>query len=173
MVFQKPNPFPKSIYDNIAYGPRINGQRNRGKLDEIVEHSLRQAALWDEVKNRMKASALSLSGGQAQRLCIARTLAVEPDVVLMDEPCSALDPIATAAIEDLMREIKSRYTIVIVTHNMQQATRISDRTAFYSVLRDEKSDVRTGVLVEYDRTENIFQNPRDSRTKAYVTGRMG
>jgi phosphate transport system ATP-binding protein len=173
MVFQKPNPFPKSIYDNVAYGPRINGQRNKGKLDEIVEQSLRQAALWDEVKNRLKSSALGLSGGQAQRLCIARTLAVEPDVVLMDEPCSALDPIATGRIEDLMREIKSRYTIVIVTHNMQQATRVSDRTAFYSVLRDEKSDVRTGVLVEYDRTENIFHNPRDSRTQAYVTGRMG
>ncbi len=173
MVFQKPNPFPKSIYDNVAYGPRINGQRNRGKLDEIVEHSLRQAALWDEVKDRLKASALGLSGGQAQRLCIARTLAVEPDVVLMDEPCSALDPIATAAIEDLMREIKSQYTIVIVTHNMQQATRVSDRTAFFSVLRNEESDTRTGVLVEYGRTEQIFQDPNDSRTKAYVTGRMG
>jgi phosphate transport system ATP-binding protein len=173
MVFQKPNPFPKSIYDNVAYGPRINGERNKGKLDEIVEHSLRQAALWDEVKNRLKNSGLGLSGGQAQRLCIARTLAVEPDVVLMDEPCSALDPIATSRIEDLMHEIKSRYTIVIVTHNMQQATRVSDRTAFYSVLRDEKSDTRTGVLVEYDRTGKIFQNPRDDRTQAYVTGRMG
>jgi phosphate transport system ATP-binding protein len=173
MVFQKPNPFPKSTYDNIAYGPRINGERKRAKLDEIVERSLRQAALWDEVKDRLNKSGLALSGGQAQRLCIARTLAVEPDVVLMDEPCSALDPIATAAIEDLMRDIKSRYTIVIVTHNMQQATRVSDRTAFYSVLRDEKSDIRTGVLVEYGRTENIFQNPRDSRTQAYVTGRMG
>jgi phosphate transport system ATP-binding protein len=173
MVFQKPNPFPKSIYDNIAYGPRINGEHNKGRLNEIVEKSLHQAALWDEVKDRLNNSALALSGGQAQRLCIARTLAVEPDVVLMDEPCSALDPIATAAIEDLMREIKSRYTIVIVTHNMQQAARISDRTAFYSVLRDEKSDTRTGVLVEYDRTENIFQNPLDSRTQAYVTGRMG
>jgi phosphate transport system ATP-binding protein len=173
MVFQKPNPFPKSIYDNVAYGPRINGERNKGKLDEIVERSLRQAALWDEVKNRLNKSGLGLSGGQAQRLCIARTLAVEPDVVLMDEPCSALDPIATGKIEDLMHEIKSRYTIVIVTHNMQQATRVSDRTAFYSVLRDEESDVRTGVLVEYDRTEKIFQNPRDSRTQAYVTGRMG
>jgi phosphate transport system ATP-binding protein len=173
MVFQKPNPFPKSIYDNVAYGPRINGIRNKGKLDEIVERSLRQAALWDEVRNRLKASALGLSGGQAQRLCIARTLAVEPDVVLMDEPCSALDPIATAAIEDLMHEIKSRYTIVIVTHNMQQATRVSDRTAFYSVIRDEKSDTRTGTLVEYGPTEQIFQDPRDDRTKAYVTGRMG
>jgi phosphate transport system ATP-binding protein len=173
MVFQKPNPFPKSIYDNIAYGPRINGQRNRGKLDEIVEKSLRQAALWDEVKNRLKSSALGLSGGQAQRLCIARTLAVEPDVVLMDEPCSALDPIATSAIEDLMKEIKSRYTIVIVTHNMQQATRVSDRTAFYSVLLDSKNDTRTGVLVEYDQTARIFGDPRDERTKAYVTGRVG
>jgi phosphate transport system ATP-binding protein len=173
MVFQKPNPFPKSIYDNVAYGPRINGVRNRGQLDEIVERSLRQAALWDEVRNRLKASALGLSGGQAQRLCIARTLAVEPDVVLMDEPCSALDPIATSAIEDLMQEIKSRYTIVIVTHNMQQATRVSDRTAFFSVLRNEESDTRTGVLVEYGRTAQIFQDPADDRTKAYVTGRMG
>ena len=136
MVFQKPNPFPKSIYDNVAYGPRINGERNKGRLNEIVERSLRQAALWDEVKDRLKHSGLGLSGGQAQRLCIARTLAVEPDVVLMDEPCSALDPIATGRIEDLMHEIKSRYTIVIVTHNMQQATRVSDRTAFFSVLRD-------------------------------------
>jgi len=173
MVFQKPNPFPKSIYDNVAYGPRINGERNRAKLDEIVERSLRQAALWDEVKNRLKASGLSLSGGQAQRLCIARTLAVEPDVVLMDEPCSALDPIATAAIEDLMQAIKSQYTIVIVTHNMQQATRVSDRTAFFSVLRNEQSDTRTGVLVEYGRTPQIFEDPQDSRTEAYVTGQMG
>jgi phosphate transport system ATP-binding protein len=173
MVFQKPNPFPKSIYENVAYGPRINGVRNKGKLQEIVERSLHQAALWDEVKGRLHASALGLSGGQAQRLCIARTLAVEPDVVLMDEPCSALDPIATGAIEDLMRDLKSRYTIIIVTHNMQQATRVSDRTAFYSVLRSEESDTRTGVLVEYGRTEQIFQDPRDDRTKAYVTGRMG
>jgi phosphate transport system ATP-binding protein len=173
MVFQKPNPFPKSIYDNVAYGPRINGEHNKRKLDEIVEHSLRQAALWDEVKNRLGKSGLSLSGGQAQRLCIARTIAVEPDVVLMDEPASALDPIATGAIEDLMRDIKSRYTIVIVTHNMQQATRVSDRTAFYSVLVNEESDTRTGVLVEYDRTEQIFQDPRDPRTQAYVTGRIG
>src|SRR6516162_2285543 len=173
MVFQKPNPFPKSIYDNVAYGPRINGEHNRGRLDEIVEHSLRQAALWEEVKDRLKASGLGLSGGQAQRLCIARTLAVEPDVVLMDEPCSALDPIATGAIEDLMREIKSRYTIVIVTHNMQQATRVSDRTAFYSVLRNEESDTRTGVLVEYGRTQQIFEDPKDKRTEAYVTGQMG
>jgi phosphate transport system ATP-binding protein len=173
MVFQKANPFPKSIYDNVAYGPRINGIRNKGKLDEIVERSLKQAALWDEVKNRLNKSGLGLSGGQAQRLCIARTLAVEPDVVLMDEPCSALDPIATGRIEDLMHEIKTRYTIVIVTHNMQQATRVSDRTAFYSVLRDEKSDTRTGVLVEYGQTAQIFGDPQDSRTQAYVTGRVG
>ncbi|MDE3132248.1 MAG: phosphate ABC transporter ATP-binding protein [Acidobacteriota bacterium] len=173
MVFQKPNPFPKSVYENVAYGPRINGERKKARLDEIVERSLRQAALWDEVKNRLKSSGLGLSGGQAQRLCIARTLAVEPDVVLMDEPCSALDPIATGAIEDLMQELKSRYTIVIVTHNMQQAARVSDRTAFYSVLRNDQSDVRTGVLVEYDLTERMFQNPRDPRTQAYVTGRMG
>jgi phosphate transport system ATP-binding protein len=173
MVFQKPNPFPKSIYDNVAYGPRINGERSKKKLDEIVERSLTDAALWDEVKNRLKTSALGMSGGQAQRLCIARTIAVEPDVVLMDEPCSALDPIATAAIEDLMRQLKSRYTIVIVTHNMQQATRVSDRTAFYSVLRNDKSDTRTGVLVEYGATKQIFEDPQDSRTQAYVTGRMG
>jgi phosphate transport system ATP-binding protein len=173
MVFQKANPFPKSVYDNVAYGPRINGIRNKGKLDEIVERSLKRAALWDEVKDRLNKSGLGLSGGQAQRLCIARTLAVEPDVVLMDEPCSALDPIATGRIEDLMHEIKTRYTIVIVTHNMQQATRVSDRTAFYSVLRDEKSDTRTGVLVEYGPTAQIFGDPQDSRTQAYVTGRMG
>ena len=173
MVFQKPNPFPKSVYDNVAYGPRINGVRRRGDLDEIVERSLRQGALWDEVKDRLHTSALALSGGQAQRLCIARTLAVEPDVVLMDEPCSALDPIATGAIEDLMREIKSHYTIVIVTHNMQQAARVSDRTAFFSVLLNETSDTRTGVLVEYGPTEQLFQDPADNRTKAYVTGRMG
>ncbi len=173
MVFQKPNPFPKSIYDNVAYGPRINGERKKARLDEIVERSLHQAALWEEVKDRLNKSGLSLSGGQAQRLCIARTLAVEPDVILMDEPCSALDPIATGRIEDLMHEIKSQYTIVIVTHNMQQAARVSDRTAFYSVLRDDKSDVRTGTLVEYDLTESIFSNPRDPRTQAYVTGRVG
>jgi len=173
MVFQKANPFPKSVYDNVAYGPRINGIRNKGRLDEIVERSLKQAALWDEVKDRLNKSGLGLSGGQAQRLCIARTLAVEPDVVLMDEPCSALDPIATGRIEDLMHEIKSRYTIVIVTHNMQQATRVSDRTAFYSVLREGKSDTHTGVLVEYGPTAQIFGDPQDSRTQAYVTGRMG
>src|SRR5215470_6439381 len=173
MVFQKPNPFPKSIYDNVAYGPRINGLRNKGQLDEIVERSLRQAALWDEVKNRLNKSGLGLSGGQAQRLCIARTLAVEPDVVLMDEPASALDPIATGKIEDLMHEIKSQYTIVIVTHNMQQATRVSDRTAFYSVLVNPESDTRTGTLVEYGPTQQIFEDPQDPRTQAYVTGRMG
>jgi phosphate transport system ATP-binding protein len=173
MVFQKPNPFPKSIYDNVAYGPRINGERNKGRLNEIVERSLRRAALWDEVKNRLNMSGLSLSGGQAQRLCIARTIAVEPDVVLMDEPASALDPIATGAIEDLMRDLKSQYTIVIVTHNMQQATRVSDRTAFFSVLTDATSDTRTGVLVEYGRTEQIFHDPQDPRTQAYVTGRIG
>jgi phosphate transport system ATP-binding protein len=173
MVFQKPNPFPKSIYDNVAYGPRINGEHDRHRLDEIVEQSLRQAALWDEVKNRLKSSGLSLSGGQAQRLCIARTIAVEPDVVLMDEPASALDPIATARIEDLMHELKSSYTIVIVTHNMQQATRVSDRTAFFSVLTDSTNDTRTGVLIEYGPTAEIFGNPHDSRTQAYVTGRIG
>jgi phosphate transport system ATP-binding protein len=173
MVFQKPNPFPKSIYENVAYGPRINGERNRHRLDEIVERSLRQAALWDEVKNRLRSSGLSLSGGQAQRLCIARTIAVEPDVVLMDEPASALDPIATGKIEDLMRELRSQYTIVIVTHNMQQATRVSDRTAFFSVLVNPESDTRTGVLVESGRTQQIFEDPRDPRTQAYVTGRVG
>ena len=173
MVFQKPNPFPKSIYDNVAYGPRINGERNKAKLDEIVERSLRSAVLWDEVKNRLKQSGLALSGGQAQRLCIARTIAVEPDVVLMDEPASALDPIATLAVEDLIRELKKNYTIIIVTHNMQQATRVSDRTAFFSVLTDSKNDTRTGVLVEYGPTQQIFEDPHDSRTQAYVTGRMG
>jgi phosphate transport system ATP-binding protein len=173
MVFQKPNPFPKSIYDNVAYGPRVNGIRNKGRLDEIVERSLRGAALWDEVKNRLKQSGLALSGGQAQRLCIARTIAVEPDVVLMDEPASALDPIATLAIEDLIRELKRNYTIVIVTHNMQQATRVSDRTAFFSVLTDSKNDTRTGILVEHGATQQIFEDPHDSRTQAYVTGRIG
>jgi phosphate transport system ATP-binding protein len=173
MVFQKPNPFPKSVYDNVAYGPRINGERNKKKLDEIVERSLRAAALWDEVKNRLGSSGLALSGGQAQRLCIARTIAVEPDVVLMDEPASALDPISTGAIEDLMQELKKKYTIVIVTHNMQQATRVSDRTAFFYVLTDTRSDTRTGVLVEYGPTEQIFEDPQDPRTQAYVSGRMG
>ena len=173
MVFQKPNPFPKSIYDNIAFGPRVNGTRKKAALDEVVERSLRGAALWDEVKDRLTSSALGLSGGQQQRLCIARTIAVEPEVVLMDEPCSALDPIATARVEDLMQELKSKYTIVIVTHNMQQAARASDRTAFFTAEVNPESDRRTGVLVEYDRTEKIFSNPADQRTENYVTGRFG
>ena len=172
MVFQKPNPFPKSIYDNIAYGPRINGITDRRKLDEIVEKSLRSAALWDEVKDRLKASALGMSGGQQQRLCIARTIAVEPEVVLMDEPCSALDPIATARVEDLMRELKEKYTIVIVTHNMQQAARTSDCTAFYTAELD-KTGQRFGQLVEFDVTAKIFSNPKDERTENYITGRFG
>ena len=173
MVFQKPNPFPKSIYDNVAYGPRINGERNKGKLDEIVERSLRQAALWDEVKNRLNMSGLSLSGGQAQRLCIARTIAVEPDVVLMDEPCSALDPIATGAIEDLMQDIKSRYTIVIVTHNMQQATRVSDRTAFFSVLLTARAIPARACSSSTAGPSRSSRTHATSSTKAYVTGRMG
>jgi phosphate transport system ATP-binding protein len=173
MVFQKPNPFPKSIYDNIAFGPRVNGIKKKSQLDDIVERSLRNAALWDEVKDRLKASALGMSGGQQQRLCIARTIATEPEVILMDEPCSALDPIATARIEDLMQDLKSRFTILIVTHNMQQAARVSDRTAFFSVEMNSESDTRTGVLVEYDRTETIFSNPNDERTERYVTGRFG
>jgi phosphate transport system ATP-binding protein len=173
MVFQKPNPFPKSIYDNVAFGPRVNGMKKKSDLDDIVERSLRGAALWDEVKDRLKASALGMSGGQQQRLCIARTIAVEPDVILMDEPCSALDPIATARVEDLMQELKDRFTIVIVTHNMQQAARVSDRTAFYSVEVSPDSDTRTGVLVEYDYTDKIFSNPADVRTENYVTGRFG
>jgi phosphate transport system ATP-binding protein len=171
MVFQKPNPFPKSIYDNVAYGPRIAGQKDN--LDDVVEEALRGAALWDEVKDRLKKSALSLSGGQQQRLCIARAIAVKPDVILMDEPCSALDPIATGRIEDLMTEIKSRFTILIVTHNMQQAARVSDRCAFFTTEVNEESDIRTGVLVEFDRTEKIFSNPSDERTENYVTGRFG
>jgi phosphate transport system ATP-binding protein len=171
MVFQKPNPFPKSIYDNIAFGPRIAGRRHG--LDDIVEESLRKAALWAEVKDRLKASAFGLSGGQQQRLCIARAIAVDPDVLLMDEPCSALDPIATAHIEDLMQELKSEYTIVIVTHNMQQAARVSDRTAFFTVEVDEAAESRCGILVEYDRTETMFSNPSDSRTENYITGRFG
>jgi phosphate transport system ATP-binding protein len=173
MVFQKPNPFPKSIYDNLAFGPRISGVKKKSELDDIVESSLRRAALWDEVKDRLKASAMGMSGGQQQRLCIARAIAVEPDVILMDEPCSALDPIATGKIEELMEEIKEEYTIIIVTHNMQQAARVSDMTAFYSVEVNETSDTRTGILVEYDRTEKIFSNPSDERTERYVTGRFG
>ena len=172
MVFQKPNPFPKSIYDNIIFGPRIAGVP-KSQFEELVESSLRKAALWDEVKDRLKASALGLSGGQQQRLCIARAIACSPDVLLMDEPCSALDPIATGKIEDLMHEIKVDYTIVIVTHNMQQAARVSDRTAFFTVDVNLDSDRRTGVLVEYDATQKIFSNPSDERTENYVTGRFG
>jgi len=171
MVFQKPNPFPKSIYDNVAFGPRVLGWKK--DLDARVERALRHAALWDEVKNRLKASAYSLSGGQQQRLCIARCLAVEPDVLLMDEPASALDPISTTSIEDLMHELKREFTIVIVTHNMQQAARVADMTAFFSVEVDEERDHRTGILVEYDQTPTIFTNPSDKRTEDYVTGRFG
>jgi phosphate transport system ATP-binding protein len=170
MVFQKPNPFPKSIYDNIAFGPRLSGFK--GNMDDLVEESLRGAALWDEVKDKLKHSGYSLSGGQQQRLCIARAIATRPDMILMDEPCSALDPVATAKIEDLMRQLVSDYTIVIVTHNMQQAARVSDRTAFFTVEVGEDA-MRTGVVVEYDETEQIFTNPRDERTEAYVTGRFG
>ncbi len=170
MVFQKPNPFPKSIYDNIAFGPRVLGMK--GDMDEIVERALNQGALWDEVKDRMKTNAFGMSGGQQQRLCIARCLAVNPDVILMDEPCSALDPISTGKIEDLMLELKKEYSIVIVTHNMQQAARVSDKTAFFTVeLSDEEH--RTGRVVEFDDTEKIFTNPSDSRTEAYVTGKVG
>jgi phosphate transport system ATP-binding protein len=173
MVFQKPNPFPKSIYDNVAYGPRLHGRKRKADLDGIVEESLHKAALWDEVKDRLKDSANGLSGGQQQRLCIARAIATKPDVLLMDEPCSALDPIATARIEDLMQEIKDEFTIVIVTHNMQQAARVSDATAFYSTEINPESDRRTGLLVEFDRTETIFSNPADERTENYITGRFG
>ncbi|MBA3349140.1 MAG: phosphate ABC transporter ATP-binding protein, partial [Actinobacteria bacterium] len=171
MVFQKPNPFPKSIHENVAFGPRIAGFK--GDMDGLVEQSLRKAALWDEVKERLKESAMGLSGGQQQRLCIARAIAVEPDVILMDEPASALDPIATGRIEDLMQEIKQEFTIVIVTHNMQQAARISDMTAFFTAEVSEQNDRRTGVLVEYDKTEKIFTNPSNERTENYVTGRFG
>ena len=171
MVFQKPNPFPKSIYDNVAYGPRVAGQKKG--LDDIVENSLRKAALWEEVNDRLKDSAFELSGGQQQRLCIARAIAVGPDVLLMDEPCSALDPIATAHIEDLMQEIKRDYTIVIVTHNMQQAARVSDTTAFFTAEVHSENDNRTGILVEVDTTQKIFSNPSDERTENYVTGRFG
>ena len=170
MVFQKPNPFPKSIYDNVAYGPRINGMR--GNMDEIVEESLTKAALWDEVKDKLKDNAFALSGGQQQRLCIARTIAVNPEVILMDEPCSALDPIATLKIEDLMYELASEYTIVIVTHNMQQAARVSDRTAFFTASVDGSGD-RFGSLVEYDETSTIFSRPADQRTEDYIAGRFG
>ncbi len=170
MVFQKPNPFPKSIFDNVAFGPRV--LRMKDDLPGRVERALQQAALWDEVKHRLKASALSLSGGQQQRLCIARCLAVEPDVILMDEPASALDPIATTRIEDLMQELKREYAIVIVTHNMQQAARVADMTAFFSVDVADEGE-RTGILVEYDRTDKIFTQPSDQRTEDYVTGRFG
>jgi len=171
MVFQKPNPFPKSIYDNVAFGPRVLGMKK--DLDERVERTLQLAALWDEVKDRLKENALGLSGGQQQRLCIARALAVEPDVILMDEPASALDPISTSRIEDLIHQLKSEYTIVIVTHNMQQAARVADMTAFFSVELREDGSGRHGVLVEYDQTTKVFTNPSDSRTEDYVTGRFG
>ena len=171
MVFQKPNPFPKSIYENVAYGPKVAGAK--GDMDEIVERALRGAALWDEVKDRLKESGMSLSGGQQQRLCIARAIATDPEVLLMDEPCSALDPIATGRIEDLMLEIKQQFTIIIVTHNMQQAARVSDRTAFFTTEVNEESDHRTGMLVEFAETDKIFSNPDDERTENYVTGRFG
>ncbi len=172
MVFQKPNPFPKSIYDNVAYGPRVTGMK-LSSMDDLVEEALTKAALWDEVKDKLKQSAFGLSGGQQQRLCIARTIAVKPDVILMDEPCSALDPIATMRIEDLMHELKREYTIIIVTHNMQQAARVADRTAFFTALADDTTGDRTGVLVEYGRTSQIFEQPRDQRTEDYISGRFG
>lgn len=170
MVFQRPNPFPKSIYENIAFGARINGYR--GDMNELVERSLRQAALWDEVKDKLRQSGLSLSGGQQQRLCIARAIAVQPEVILMDEPCSALDPISTARVEELIHELKEQYTIVIVTHNMQQAARVSDQTAFFNVKTADKGG-RTGYLVEYEATELIFNHPQQEDTKAYIGGRFG
>ncbi|HET6790994.1 MAG TPA: phosphate ABC transporter ATP-binding protein PstB [Actinomycetota bacterium] len=170
MVFQKPNPFPKSIYDNVAFGPKIAGFK--GNMDDLVEESLQRAALWDEVKRKLKDSGMALSGGQQQRLCIARAIATRPDVILMDEPCSSLDPIATSRIEDLMRDLVADYTIVIVTHNMQQAARVSDRTAFFTVDVSAEGQ-RTGHIVEFDRTESIFTNPSDRRTEDYVTGRFG
>ncbi len=170
MVFQRPNPFPKSIYENVAFGPRLNGFK--GDMDELVERSLRQSALWDEVKDKLRQSGLSLSGGQQQRLCIARAIATQPDVILMDEPCSALDPISTLRVEDLLHQLKEQYTIIIVTHNMQQASRVSDKTAFFNVQTSEKGN-RTGYLVEYDRTETIFQNPQQEATKEYISGKFG
>jgi len=170
MVFQKPNPFPKSIYENIAFGARINGYR--GNMDDLVEQSLRSAALWDEVKDMLKKSGLALSGGQQQRLCIARAIAIQPEVILMDEPCSALDPISTLRIEELLQELKEQYTIIIVTHNMQQASRVSDFTAFYNAEATDKGG-KIGYLVEYDRTEKIFQNPANEKTQEYVSGRFG
>ncbi|MEW1976783.1 phosphate ABC transporter ATP-binding protein, partial [Microbacterium profundi] len=167
-----PNPFPKSIYDNIAYGPRVTGMKV-DNMDDLVEEALTRSALWGEVKDKLKQSAFGLSGGQQQRLCIARTIAVQPDVILMDEPCSALDPIATSRIEDLMHELRQDYTIVIVTHNMQQAARVADRTAFFTALADDTTGDRTGVLVEYDLTKNIFEQPQDQRTEDYISGRFG
>jgi phosphate transport system ATP-binding protein len=171
MVFQKPNPFPKSIYENIAFGPKTLGVK--GNMDDIVEQALRGAALWDEVKDRLKDNAFGMSGGQQQRLCIARAIAVQPDVILMDEPCSALDPVSTFKIEDLMNELKKDYTIVIVTHNMQQAARVADRTAFFTVASDDAAGSRIGVLVEHDRTDKIFSSPANQKTLDYVTGRFG
>jgi phosphate transport system ATP-binding protein len=172
MVFQKPNPFPKSIYDNVAYGPRVTGMKV-DSMDDLVEEALRGAALWDEVKDKLKQSAYGLSGGQQQRLCIARTIATKPDVILMDEPCSALDPIATSRVEDLMLSMREEYTIIVVTHNMQQAARVSDRTAFFTARPDETTGNRTGLLVEYDLTSRIFSNPHDKRTEDYISGRFG
>ncbi len=172
MVFQKPNPFPKSIYDNIAYGPKVIGMQV-DSMDDHVEEALRGAALWDEVKDKLKQSAYGLSGGQQQRLCIARTIATRPDVILMDEPCSALDPIATSRIEDLMNDLRRDYTIIIVTHNMQQAARVSDRTAFFTARPDETTGNRTGLLVEFDLTKKIFSRPEDQRTEDYISGRFG
>ena len=172
MVFQKPNPFPKSIYDNVAYGPRVTGMKV-DSMDDLVEKALRDAALWDEVKDKLKQSGYSLSGGQQQRLCIARTIAVSPDVILMDEPASALDPIATARIEDLMVELSRDYTIVVVTHNMQQAARVADRTAFFTAQPSEQTGDRTGHLVEFDLTSKIFSDPADQRTEDYISGRFG
>ncbi len=170
MVFQKPNPFPKSIYENIAFGARINGYK--GNMDELVERSLKQAAIWDEVKDKLKQSGLDLSGGQQQRLCIARTVALQPDIVLMDEPCSALDPISTLKVEELIHQLKENYTIVIVTHNMQQASRVADYTGFFNVMPTEKGD-RQGYLAEFNTTEEIFQNPQEEATQQYVSGRFG
>ena len=175
MVFQKPNPFPKSIYDNVAYGPRLLGVKKKVVLDEIVENSLRGASLWDEVSGDLNKSGLALSGGQQQRLCIARTIAVEPDVILMDEPCSALDPIATQRIEELMRDLRANYTIVIVTHNMQQAQRVSDSTAFFNIRKtvEDGYEIRWGELVEYDATDTVFENPAREETADYIAGRFG
>jgi phosphate ABC transporter ATP-binding protein len=172
MVFQKPNPFPKSIYDNVAYGPRVIGMKVKS-MDDVVEEALTHAALWGEVKDKLKQSAFGLSGGQQQRLCIARTIAVKPEVILMDEPCSSLDPIATSRIEDLMEQLATEFTIVIVTHNMQQAARVADRTAFFTALPSEQTGDRTGILVEYDKTTKIFENPADKRTEDYISGRFG